>query len=109
MHVVPVISAWEPSTPIQRNERVSSPELGTLFSAYERVPKRAKKESVAREHIPYQQRIVLGPKTVDPKTPFRHAGLMSDIGGVQGFMNLVKGTHRIAEDWETISEPMISN
>lgn len=101
---------------IERVERVPSPELGTLFSAYERPPKRAKSappQRVAkpeREVIPYHQRIVARPKApFDPRHPFRHAGLMRDIGGVEGYQRVVRGTHRIVDEWETTSELVVLN
>jgi hypothetical protein len=43
-------------------------------------------------------RPVVQPLPFDPANPFRNAGLMRDIGGAKGFMQLVKGTHRIPED-----------
>lgn len=101
---------------VERVERVPSPELGTLFSAYEPPPKRAKSappQRVAkpeREVIPYHQRIVARPKApFDPRHPFRHAGLMRDIGGVHKFMAVVRGTHRIGDEWETTSELVVLN
>jgi hypothetical protein len=41
---------------------------------------------------------VVQPLPFDPANPFRNAGLMRDIGGVKGFMQLVRGTHRIPEE-----------
>lgn len=41
---------------------------------------------------------VVQPLAFDPANPFRNAGLMRDIGGVKGFMQLVKGTHRMPEE-----------
>lgn len=101
---------------VERVERVPSPELGDLFSAYERPPKRAKSappQRVAkpeREVIPYCQRIVARPKApFDPRYPFRNAGLMREIGGVRGFMAVQRGSHRIVDEWETTSEVMVVN
>lgn len=97
---------------VKRVERVPSPELGDLFSAYERPPKRAKSApppvaKPAREIVPYAMRIVARPRApFDRQHPFRNAGLMREIGGVHGFMGLVRGTHRIVDEWETTSETL---
>tara|TARA_S200000501_G_C20535115_1_gene617457 strand:- start:59 stop:238 length:180 start_codon:yes stop_codon:yes gene_type:complete len=47
--------------------------------------------------LPYAFRAVVLPKPRDPTNPFRHAGLMRDIGGVQGFMSVRRGTHKFPE------------
>ena len=47
--------------------------------------------------VPYAQRPVVLPKPCDPSKLFRHAGLMREIGGVQGFLRVVRGTHRLPE------------
>lgn len=100
---------------VERVERVPSPELGNLFSAYERPPKRAKSApprvaKPEREVIAYHQRIVARPKApFDPRHPFRNAGLMRDIGGVHGFMSVMRGEYRIVDEWETTSEVMVLN
>ena len=39
----------------------------------------------------------VGPKPVDPQRPFQHSGLMQDIGGVDGFMKVMRGTHRFPD------------
>jgi len=101
--VVPVVAACP------CDQRIPSPELGPLFSAHEHAPKRVRLAAAAtskpvREYTPYHQRLIARRKPADPKHPFRHAGLMSDIGGVEGFMCLVRGTHRPVEEWETVSE-----
>ena len=76
-------------------------------------PKRCMTESVTRgvrrgvadvvsvasvtPRVPYAQRPVVLPKPPDASRPFRHAGLMREIGGVQGFLRVVGGTHRLPE------------
>lgn len=100
-------------------ERIPSPEIGDLFEYAEHVTQR--KRSPSRERmppppaprrprvdkaplLPYSQRAIVRPKPVDPLRPFRHCGLMREIGGVDGFMKVVRGTHRLAEECETASE-----
>jgi hypothetical protein len=58
-------------------------------------PKRCMTESV-----PYAERPVVLPKPVDASRLFRHAGLMREIGGVQGFLKIVRGTHRFPKPSE---------
>lgn len=110
-----VLKPVQPAREVKCAERVPSPELGDLFSAYERPAKRVKSAPLPvskrdREVIPYGLRIVARPKTpFHPRHPFRNAGLMRDIGGVHGFMGVVRGTHRIVEEWETTSQVMVLN
>ncbi len=47
--------------------------------------------------IPYALRPMVQPKPHDPRHPFRHAGLMRDVGGVEGFASVMRGTHRFPE------------
>ena len=49
---------------------------------------------------PYAQRPAVLPKPSDASRPFRHAGLMREIGGVEGFLRVVRGTHRFPEPTE---------
>ena len=75
-------------------------------------PKRCMTESVTESvtdvpsgasvtaRMPYAQRAIVLPKPRDPGRPFRHAGLMREIGGVQGFLKVVRGTHRFPEPAE---------
>ena len=84
---------WEP-----HGERIPSPELGTWFQE-DRKRSRELEEEARRVRrraavVPYELRPVVGPKPVDPRNPWRHAGLMSDIGGVEGFVRVQRGTHR---------------
>lgn len=102
-------------------ERIPSPEIGDLFEYVEHVIEKQRKRSPSRERmppppaprrpcvdkaplLPYSQRAIVRPKPVDPLRPFRHCGLMREIGGVDGFMKVERGTHRLAEEWETVSE-----
>jgi hypothetical protein len=43
-------------------------------------------------------RPIARPKPIDSGTLFKNAGLMREIGGVDGFARLVKGSHRFVED-----------
>lgn len=71
-------------------------------------PKRCMTESVAdvvrvasvTTSVPYAERPVVLPKPVDASRLFRHAGLMREIGGVQGFLKIVRGTHRFPKPSE---------
>jgi hypothetical protein len=47
--------------------------------------------------IPHADRQIVQPKPYDPLRPLRHAGLMRDIGGVEGFVNVMRGTHRFPD------------
>jgi len=48
--------------------------------------------------VPYEQRPVVQPKPVDPSNPWKNAGLMRDIGGVDGYMKVKRGTHRYPDN-----------
>ena len=50
--------------------------------------------------VPYYNRPVVFPLPRDPCKPFRHVGLMREIGGARGFMSVVRGTHRFPDGWE---------
>lgn len=83
-----------PAVPLQMAPPPRSPSA--LLAAPP--PKRCMTESesvidvVRVARVPYAERPVVLPKPRD--RPFRHAGLMREIGGVQGFLNVVRGTHR---------------
>ena len=50
--------------------------------------------------LPYDERPCVGHKPWDPRRgPFQNAGLMRDIGGVDGFMKVMRGTHRFPETY----------
>ena len=51
-----------------------------------------------KPQVPYDQRPVVQPKPFDPSNPWKNAGLMRDIGGVEGFKKVQNGTHRYPED-----------
>ena len=61
-------------------------------------PPRPRTPPVPKEYIPEQERPVVGPKPTDPSNPWRHAGIMRDIGGVDGFMKVMRGTHRFPDN-----------
>jgi len=44
--------------------------------------------------LPYNERPEVQPLPFDPSNPWKNAGLMRDIGGVDGFVKVQKGTHR---------------
>lgn len=90
----PEVGAWFPELPPPPLRPPTPPPLPYV------PPKRHKPEPVVQNVIPYHERPVVQPKPFDPRSPFRHAGLMRDIGGVQGFMSVVRGTHRYPEVWE---------
>ena len=46
----------------------------------------------------YESRPAVEPLPFDPRNPWKNAGLMRDIGGVDGFMKVMRGTHRFPED-----------
>ena len=100
---------WEPDfTLLSVPARIPTPEVGSWFpelpAATPREPcvapppcKRHKHEPRQRAVLPYAYREVVLPKPRDPANPFRHAGLMRDIGGVQGFMSVQRGMRRFPE------------
>jgi len=46
----------------------------------------------------YESRPAVEPLPCDPRDPWKNVGLMRDIGGVDGFMKVMRGTHRFPED-----------
>ena len=87
---------WEPDfTLLSEPVKVSPPAVPLQMAP---PPKRCMTESesvtdvVRVARVPYAERPVVLPKPRD--RPFRHAGLMREIGGVQGFLNVMRGTHR---------------
>ena len=48
--------------------------------------------------LPNDNKPTVGSKAMDPSCPFRHAGLMREIGGADGFMKVVRGTHQFPND-----------
>ena len=86
--VAPVAPA-APAEPPPKRPRTEPPPL---------MPPPAPRPPPAPHRVPYDERPRVGPKPTDPHRPFRHAGLMRDIGGVEGYMKVVRGTHRLPED-----------
>lgn len=100
---------WEPDfTLLAAPTRIPTPEIGAWLPEHppppppDPPPKRRKPESDTNVSsvMPYTERSVVRPKPFDNRSPFRHAGLMRDIGGVQAFMNVMRGTHRFPEAWD---------